>query len=115
MIRKWERSKDMVVFGTAGMARTLGDGLLAVTTADADAVDNVALLGLVAKTARLVRTGRARRAVDHVKLTVLPAPESHKHSISNTILSQDAANAPHAEQETEDIRLLLFVQLADVL
>ena len=73
--------------GTAGMARTLGDGLLAVTTADADAVDNVALLGLVAKTARLVRTGRARRAVDHVKLTVLPAPESHKHSISNSILS----------------------------
>ena len=73
--------------GTARMARTLGDGLLAVTTADADAVDNVALLGLVAKTARLVRTGGAGRAVDHVKLTVLPATESHKHSISNTILS----------------------------
>ena len=102
---------------TDGLAvgSTLGDVFLAVTPADTDTVDNVALLGLVAKTARLVRTGRARRAVDHVKLTVLPAPESHKHSISNTILSQDAANAPHAEQETEDIRLLLFVQLADVL
>ena len=73
--------------GTARMARTLGDGLLAVTTADANAVDNVALLGLVAKAARLVRARRARRAVDHVKLTVLPAPESHKHSISNSILS----------------------------
>ena len=61
--------------GTARMARTLGDGLLAVTTADANAVDNVALLGLVAKTAGLVGAGRAGCTVDDVQLAVLPAPE----------------------------------------
>ena len=77
MIRKWERSKDMVVFGTAGMARTLGDGLLAVTTADADAVDNVALLGLVAETTSLVGARGTRGTVDNVQLTVLPAAFLH--------------------------------------
>ena len=71
---RWMRSKDMVVFGTAGIARTLGDGLLAVTTADANAVNNVALLGLVAKTASLVGAGGAGCAVDDVQLAVLPAP-----------------------------------------
>ena len=48
--------------------------LLAVTTADADAVDNVALLGLVAKTTSLVRARGARSTVDDVQLAVLPAP-----------------------------------------
>ena len=51
----------------------LGDVFLAVATADADAVDNVALLGFVAKTASLVRARRARGPVDDVQLAVLPA------------------------------------------
>lgn len=52
---------------------TLGHGLLAVTATNADAVDDVTLLGLVAETVGLVKTRRARSAVDHVELTVLPA------------------------------------------
>ena len=50
---------------------TLGDGLLAATTADADAVDNVALLGLVAEAAGLVEARGTRGAVDDVQLTKL--------------------------------------------
>lgn len=41
-----------------GKRLTLGDMLLAVAAADADAVDHVALLGLVTETARLVRARR---------------------------------------------------------
>lgn len=48
--------------------------LLAVTATDADTVDNVALLGLVAKAAGLVGTRWARGAVDDVQLAVLPCP-----------------------------------------
>ena len=64
----------------------LGNALLAATTLHADAVDAVALLGLVAETAGLVRAGRARRAVDRRQLAVLPRAD--------------------AEQEPEDVALL---------
>lgn len=77
------------------VGRTLGDGLLAVTTADADTVDNVALLGLVPKAARLVRSGWAGGTVNDIQLTVFPAA--------------------YAQQEAEDVRLLLLVELPDVL
>jgi hypothetical protein len=50
---------------------TLRDGLLAATAADADAVDNVALLGLVAEAAGLVEARGAGSAVDDVQLTEL--------------------------------------------
>ena len=50
---------------------TLGDRALAATTADADAVDDVALLGLVSEAAGLVGARRARGAVDDVQLTEL--------------------------------------------
>ena len=50
---------------------TLGDGLLAVTAADTDTVDNVALLGLVPKTAGLVGAGGTGGTVDDVQLTKL--------------------------------------------
>lgn len=50
---------------------TLADRLLAATAADAHAVDNIALLGLVAETAGLVWARRARSTVDDVQLTVL--------------------------------------------
>ena len=53
---------------------TLRDVLLAVSAADTDAVDHVSLLGLIAKTASLVRTRRAGSPVDDIQLAVLPAP-----------------------------------------
>ena len=56
------------------MRHTLRDVLLAVTATDTDAVDNVALLSLVSKTASLVRARGARCAVNDIQLTVLPAP-----------------------------------------
>jgi hypothetical protein len=81
--------------GGLSVGGTLGDGLLAVSTADTDTVDNVALLGLVTETASLVGARRARRTVDHVQGTVLPAADT--------------------EQEAEDVRLLLLRDLFDVL
>ena len=96
------------------MMRTLGDMLLAVTAADTDAVDNVALLGLVAKTAGLVGAGRARGAVDDVELAVLPAP-MHEGQIWPVKIQSFAMYAPHTEEESKNIRLLLFVELANVL
>lgn len=50
---------------------TLRSGLLAATAADADAVDNVALLGLVSEAAGLVGARGARGAVADVQLTEL--------------------------------------------
>ena len=92
--------------------RTLGDVLLAVTPAHTDTVDNVALLGLVAETTSLVGARGTRSTVDNVQLTVFPAPADlpFKH-IDKLFHSR---NVPNAEQESEDIRLLLFVQLADI-
>ena len=53
---------------------TLRHGSLASTAADTDTVDDIALLGLVAETARLVGARGTRGAVDDVQLAVLPAP-----------------------------------------
>lgn len=50
---------------------TLGDGLLAASTADAGTVDNVALLGLVTEAASLVGTRGTRGAVDDIQLSEL--------------------------------------------
>lgn len=66
----WE-TKDSNGLLTRTKGGTLGDRLLSATTADADAVDNVALLGLVSETAGLVRARRSRGAVDDIQLTVL--------------------------------------------
>jgi hypothetical protein len=49
----------------------LGRGPLAASTADADAVDNVALLGLVSETASLVGAGRTAGTVDDLQLAEL--------------------------------------------
>lgn len=73
----------------------LGDLALAATTADTDAVDDEALLGLVAEAAGLVGAGGAAGAVDNVQLAELPAAD--------------------AEDETKDVRLLLLVELFNVL
>jgi len=74
---------------------TLDDGPLATTTANAHAVDDEALLGLVAEPAGLVRARGAGGAVDGGELTKLPAA--------------------HAEDEAQHIRLLLLVELLNVL
>ena len=74
---------------------TLGLRALAATTAHADAVDDKALLGLVAETASLVGARRTRRTVQHRQLAVLPAAQAH--------------------QETQHVGLLLLVQLLDEL
>jgi hypothetical protein len=50
---------------------TLGHRLLATTTSDTDAVDDIALLGLVSQAAGLVGSGGTRRAVDDIKLSEL--------------------------------------------
>lgn len=50
---------------------TLRDRALAATTADANAVDDIALLGLVSEAAGLVGARRARGAVNNIQLTVL--------------------------------------------
>lgn len=60
----WRKEKHTV-------GGTLGDGLLAATAADTDAVDNVALLGLVTQAAGLVGARGARSAVNDVQLAEL--------------------------------------------
>ncbi|KAL2282014.1 hypothetical protein FJTKL_11098 [Diaporthe vaccinii] len=50
---------------------TLGDGSLAATAADADTVDDIALLGLVTEAASLVGARGARGAVDDIQLAEL--------------------------------------------
>lgn len=74
---------------------TLGGRLFAVTAADTDAVHDVALLGLVSEAAGLVGARGARRAVDDRELAVLPAAD--------------------ARDELENVRLLLGVELGEVL
>ena len=58
-----------IVLRTVG--GTLGNRSLAATAADTDAVDDIALLGLVSETASLVGARRAGGAVDDVQLTKL--------------------------------------------
>ena len=55
---------------------SLGDVSLATTSADTDAVHNVALLGLVADLACLVGTGGTVALVDDRELTILPGADS---------------------------------------
>jgi hypothetical protein len=49
----------------------LGRGLLAATATDTDAVDNVALLGLVSEAASLIRARGAAGTVDDLQLAKL--------------------------------------------
>lgn len=62
----------------------LGRGPLATSTADADAVDNVALLGLVPETAGLVGARGTAGAVDDLKLAKL-SMHSQQSSTSTPI------------------------------
>jgi hypothetical protein len=77
-----ERSLVLEVVHTLVHGLTVGGSLwhrlLAVTTADTDTVDDEALLGPVAQAASLVRARRSGSSVNHVELTVLPAPEEKR-------------------------------------
>lgn len=84
---------DTLVDGLAERGALLGHPLPVAAT-HAHAVDDVALLGLVAEAAGLVGARGARRAVDDVQLSELPAA--------------------HAQQEAQDVALLLLVELLEV-
>jgi len=73
---------------------TLWDWLLATTSADSNAVDDIALLSFVAQATSLVRARRSSSAMDDIELTELPASDS--------------------EKESQDVGLLLLVKLFDV-
>lgn len=66
-----ESSSSLLLLVERTVGGTLGDGALAATAADADAVDDIALLGLVSEAASLVGTRRAGGAVDDVQLAKL--------------------------------------------
>ena len=74
---------------------TLRNLLLAATPADAHAVNDIALLGLVAELSCLLRASRARAAVYVGLLAVLPCA--------------------HAQQEAHGLGLLLLPELGEVL
>lgn len=59
---------------------TLGNRSLTATTADANTVNDIALLGLVSQAAGLVGARGAGSAVDHVELAELPAAETEKEA-----------------------------------
>lgn len=60
-----------IVFNPNPAKYVLGRGPLAASAADTDAVDNVALLGLVSEAASLVGAGGAAGAVDDLQLAEL--------------------------------------------
>jgi hypothetical protein len=72
----------------------LGDRAFAAPTTDTDAVDDKALLCFVAQATCLVGAGGSCCAVDDVELAVFPAA--------------------HAEEEAQDIRLLVLVEFCTV-
>jgi hypothetical protein len=116
----------------------LRSGPLATSTADANAVDNVTLLGLVAETAGLVGARRAAGTVDDLELakllmhsqlsstsninqdpkvsrksiSYLPALSKVSGISSRLQLSNTYANA---HQEAHHVRLLLLLKLLDIL
>lgn len=81
---------DTVALGLA-VGASLGDGALATTATDTNAVDDVSLLGTESQTARLVGAAGTWAAVQLGELTVLP--------------DADAQQVPH------HLALLLPVQL----
>ena len=70
-----QRSLVLELVDTLGSGLTidlaLGNGSLTTTTTDADSVDHVSLLGLVAQTASLVGSRGAGSAVDNIELSVM--------------------------------------------
>jgi hypothetical protein len=73
---------------------TLWRWALASTTSNTDSVDDIALLGLITKTAGLIRSRWSRGTMNDVQLSKLPAS--------------------NPEKETQHIRLFLLLKLFDV-
>ena len=71
LIRNCARLSVCGGWGVLTISGTLGSRALAATTADTHAVDDIALLGLVAEAAGLVGTAGPRGAVDDVQLAEL--------------------------------------------
>lgn len=92
---------------------TLRNGLLAVTAADSNAINDISLFSLVTQAASLVRTRWTGGSMNNVQLTILPATNANVSWRIQVQCSFD--NAPNAEEKSENIRLFLFVELADVL
>ena len=90
----WLQLGDTLVHGLS-VHDSLRDWLLPSTAPDAGPVHNNALLGLVPEPPGLIRPAWASQAADGGQLPVLPAP--------------------HAQQKTQHVGLLLAPQLLDVL
>ena len=78
------------------VSSTLGYWTLATTATNSDTVDNVALLGLISKTASLVGTRRAGSAVDDVQLSELYFALSAKFNecIARSSMKMSTSNVP---------------------
>lgn len=81
--------------GWLTVGSTLWNRSLSVTTSNSDSVDNKALLGLVTQSSSLVWSSWSWSSVNNIPLSVLPDSDSL--------------------QESENIRLLLSLQLCQVL
>lgn len=68
---------DSVALGLA-IGASLGDGAFAATATNTDAVDDVALLGAVSQTTRLVGAAGTRAAVQLGELTILPDADTQQ-------------------------------------
>lgn len=77
------------------VSSTLWRRLLSVSSSNSNSVDEVTLLGLVTQSSSLVRSRRSGSSVDNGELSVLPASDSR--------------------DELENVRLLLGVELTQVL
>jgi hypothetical protein len=84
---------DTMGLGLA-VSNTLRNGSLSATTTNADTVDNVSLLGLVAQSSSLVGAGGVAGTVDGGELSVFPAS--------------------HSQQKSEGIRLFLLPKFLQV-
>lgn len=81
--------------GRLAVRSALGSKLLAASPADANAVDDVALLGLVSETAGLVGTRRTRCAVDDIELSVL-----YSRTLSKTSTGYENVERRTSQQRT---------------
>lgn len=93
---------------------TLGGRLLAVTAADTDTVDEVALLGLVAETVGLVGARRTGSTVDDSELTVLPAPHTGQEQ-EDTGRHRQQPKPCASSSRIHSLGALLVVQFSQVL
>lgn len=81
---------------------TLRYWLLAITTANTNAIDDIALLGLVAKTAGLVRTRWSGGTVYNVQLAIFPASNISSQDQILSIRSEGTYRTRSRNRKTSD-------------